>query len=1121
MNIENGLSEISTLTKLEALIANNCNISSLSSGGTPVLAGMHNLKLLDLSNNALTSLDTVLDANTVYGRLKEIYLNDNELNSISQLANAPFMQLLTLSNNDLDSSDISALSSMSYLTYLSLADNSITDISSLSGLKNLTELRLQNNKISDVTALKDMTAMVSLYLGDNQITNVSKLEKLTKITTLYLNNNAELENVDIVSGMTGLKVLNVSGDNIDNLNAVSALAELIELFAENNSISSFAFVQNLTNLNKLLLANNRDTGDEAENMSEFLEGLSKLTVLTLSGKKLNTLDFLQTTDSNNNTTMKSIVRLEIANCSLPSYYATGITENTVTEYVDNINLLAALKQTLLYLDISGNAFANNTGDLTFSSGEPVTIEKLKDLSNLQLLYADNTDIGNKITTLMSMMSRIKYLSLENCNIFDVSWLTKSAYYIYVDIANNPISAFDFSYVRRSLGTMRYLYLDSTVSNAKYACDDPSDYDENILVALSFKNIVINNMSKLPALPEIQYLDVSQSYVDIFNRSNLELLYETFGDITVNLYAEGQLPDGFDASESFNAAREAQRIVDIREADNADGDKFQSHSLNVVDFKNEQNGHPLDSAFGGYDISWSVNDKYFSVKDNSLYVDNIALPIKSNEDYILDLSVIFTVYGNEVTAQTYTKFSTGSYEIKYVLDSQFKDGKSENVQDAAVDNSANPISYLPGDSVNIKTPTRSQYDEFLGWYTDATFATPFVNDLSENPRGITLYAKWKYAVYYEGVNRPSSVSKIVESYPESEVVRDVAVLDFTKSSISGAFDFSYGIKEAYLIGDGKTVYDIPSISIKYYPEESKLLLHMDNFKFSGFLIPWYDGFQDVGMYMTIDISGDCAINSGIDCFRNLTITGTGNLIVIGENGDDAVGKGNSGADGKAAINVGILTVDLNGILKAKGGDGGDGAIGKTGNKGASGNAGINSSAPGNQKGDDLNGSSGGTGDTGGTGGAGGDGASGIVAESLYIASQTIVEISSGDGGDGGDGGQGGQGGRGGDGGSDDSSDDCPAGDGGAGGKGGQGGRGGKGGDVNTPISKNCIVNSASDNVTLIVGSPGAGGAAGLGGGGGIGGAGGNPGNHGDWGDPGGSLGKGDSGSPGNAGTTLAN
>ena len=69
---EESLNQIATLSKLDALIAKNCNISSFTVGGTPVLDKMINLKMLDLSYNKLSSLDLVLSKKNRYGQLQKL-----------------------------------------------------------------------------------------------------------------------------------------------------------------------------------------------------------------------------------------------------------------------------------------------------------------------------------------------------------------------------------------------------------------------------------------------------------------------------------------------------------------------------------------------------------------------------------------------------------------------------------------------------------------------------------------------------------------------------------------------------------------------------------------------------------------------------------------------------------------------------------------------------------------------------------------------------------------------------------------------------------------------------------------------------------------------------------------
>lgn len=1019
LSISKGLFEISNLTNLESFIASNVDISSEAVSGTPVLSNMTNLKLVDLSNNELVSLEMFFSSADTYGKLKELYLDNNKLSDISLLSQTPMLTLLTLSNNNIDSDDIAVLADKVYLTYLSLNNNNISSISSLNKLTALTELRLHCNSISDVSPLKNITEIVYLYLGDNEITNISQLNKLTKLSTLYLNNNTNLDNVDVVSEMTQLKVLNVSGNNIDNLNAVASLTELTELYAENNSISSFAFVQNLTNLNKLLLANNRDTGDESENMSDYLSKLSNLTVLTLSGKKINSLDFLQTVDENNETSIKPIVRLEIADCSLPSYYVTSESDGTVTGYIDNIYLLATLKQTLLYLDISGNGLSYNIDGLTFAGDTPATINKLRDLSNLQLLYADNTDIGNNAASLMSMMSRVKYLSLEHCNITDVAWLAKSSYYIYVDVANNPISTFNFSHVARSLESLKYLYLDSTSTNSTYVCEEPSEYNDNILVALSLKNIGIADMSKLPALDNVKYLDVSQEYVDIFTKANLELMKTTYGDITIHLYSENQLPKGYINTEGFDAQREAQRIIDIREENAADGDKFQSYYSNVVEFRNKQNGYELDSKLNGYDVVWSMdtNNEYFSIEGNKLYVHNIVLPVEADEDYIFDLNIDLSLYGEAVSVSTIAKFHKEKYDIKYNLLTQ----NADYAQNVSIDNKGNITQYTPGDEIIINNPSRGAYDIFQGWYEDAAFTIPFVNDLEENPRSVTLYAKWNLVIYYNTLEGTPQIRAIGD---RTRVVVDWSGYSAGTYDYSAAIDpdgdgvrneggnlnidISNNITEIYFIGNPQATFTGVSLVPCLFNNGQDLNLKFKDFKFKGTSNAIW-GYECGNFDLNMEFLGENAISSSsgsaICQFTNVNITGSGNLTVSGANGSNG-GEYATGGSGQVAISVDYLTINTSGTMNVTGGNGGNGGntssntsranslrTAGSGGNGADAISCVSCTISGNVTIKAGNGGSGGYGyktkNNAGIGGDGGNGGHGIRYSETYSVSENVT------------------------------------------------------------------------------------------------------------------------------------
>ena len=355
LKIQSGMSEICTLSKLEAFIARDCGLNTLADGGAPVLSTAVNLKLLDLSYNNFSNLNSVFKSGIRYGKLSEVYLDHNRLDDISALSCAPAMVVLSLAENGLTTEDLVGVAKFPFLIYLSLANNDISSIASLSNMKYLEELRLQGNRISDVRPLKKMINLKALYLGHNQIyQNIDFLDYLSELRVLYLNDN-QITDISSLVSLTKLAAINVSNNQLVSLATLEAYSDTLEeVYAENNNIARFDFVENMTGLRKLMLAGNDPVAEDY--LSTYLSGLTNLETLTLSDKPLTDLSFLNG--------MSKLIRLEVANCGLPSYsvnaYAVITNEDTgeqslqITDYVDNIAAVLSCKSTLKLLDISRN-----------------------------------------------------------------------------------------------------------------------------------------------------------------------------------------------------------------------------------------------------------------------------------------------------------------------------------------------------------------------------------------------------------------------------------------------------------------------------------------------------------------------------------------------------------------------------------------------------------------------------------------------------------------------------------------------------------------------------------------------------------------------------------------------
>ena len=214
--------------------------------------------------------------------LTELRLGNNSITDVTPLSGLTNLTNLHLSHNRI--TDISFLSGLNDLTELRLSGNNIVDISPLSGLTGLTNLHLSYNRITDISPLSGLTDLTELRLSGNNITDISPLSRLTNLRTLDLpsgiqdlpvlvrvlarlphlislglsGNNLEdvLALIPVLSDLTGLRDLNLSGTGMTDLSPLTEFTHLTGLHLWGNNISDISPVADLRNLTTLSLGNN-------------------------------------------------------------------------------------------------------------------------------------------------------------------------------------------------------------------------------------------------------------------------------------------------------------------------------------------------------------------------------------------------------------------------------------------------------------------------------------------------------------------------------------------------------------------------------------------------------------------------------------------------------------------------------------------------------------------------------------------------------------------------------------------------------------------------------------------------------------------------------------------------
>ena len=194
--------------------------------------------------------------------LKNLYLQNNEIQNITPLQNVVNLEILNLAGNKIQA--ITYIDLNKNLSSLNLVDNQIENISPLSDLKELQDLRLSNNILTDISLLEKLTHLSILHLNNCQLksTQLSAIANLTQLTELKLRDNA-LENIDFVSKLTKLQVLELTNNQIADITPLetyyrnispTATIELIDL--QNNKIREIEPFADFERLSFLYLQGN-------------------------------------------------------------------------------------------------------------------------------------------------------------------------------------------------------------------------------------------------------------------------------------------------------------------------------------------------------------------------------------------------------------------------------------------------------------------------------------------------------------------------------------------------------------------------------------------------------------------------------------------------------------------------------------------------------------------------------------------------------------------------------------------------------------------------------------------------------------------------------------------------
>ena len=306
--------------------------------------------------------------------LKQNLLNNpyNDINQDGEISEYEMSQITTIYvTGKLD--DLKYATNLKSL-YITI-DNQIEDFFTIFLLNNLEILSIygysysdnQQNEI-DFTELNKLTKLKELSISLNVNYKIGELpQTLERLQINGNNKNIDMENI---SNLSSLKFLYISAQKIENFEKISNLTELIEL----NISMSYSY-----------------SSDGAVNIEDIdiskLEGLKKLTILTLNGKltnfsslkKLTNLYTLRITINNDKNLnidemMKALNELNVENLSLSGQFKIDLGTKNLNSEQNNIKIEELCAITKAIYTEGNKLYLENPNWRTYGQGNDGIIE---------------------------------------------------------------------------------------------------------------------------------------------------------------------------------------------------------------------------------------------------------------------------------------------------------------------------------------------------------------------------------------------------------------------------------------------------------------------------------------------------------------------------------------------------------------------------------------------------------------------------------------------------------------------------------------------------------------------------------------------------------------------------
>lgn len=198
-----------------------------------------------------------------------------------------FTGLVKLTAWDMGSLDYSVLKELPALRYLELdhCELSSENLKSIYECPNLDVLILSNCGLSNISGMERLTGLRVLDLTGNSINVIDSIAQMTTLDELYLSHNA-LTSLPDLRGLTSLRVLDLSYNMVESISNLSSCPTLERLNVSHNKLVSLKPAGSLPSLVFL------DASFNSVLDASALSACTKLETFYMTDNKLTSIDFL-------------------------------------------------------------------------------------------------------------------------------------------------------------------------------------------------------------------------------------------------------------------------------------------------------------------------------------------------------------------------------------------------------------------------------------------------------------------------------------------------------------------------------------------------------------------------------------------------------------------------------------------------------------------------------------------------------------------------------------------------------------------------------------------------------------------------------------------------------------